>query len=814
MKAGAQAGQRLAGLVIVGNLLVRLPGLNCQGEALGAASLLLLPVLSLVFPGLLSTGRLLFGVGFSLPLFGYQAYLVQNQFFEYLVAVTALVLWLRPREEAQRPLSGSLFFLLLCYVVLAAASLLVLPAGEFVRLAHLWGMADFFSAVLAATPENPLSSLAAVNRLLLFLCFVFLLLRQRSGEAYAPLFSGVGMGCLVAAVLGLANQYGLVDLSRLRPQFVDPSGVARLHSVMGNPGWFAQFFVAALPVALLWPFRKRSWFMRLAWFSGVVLVGGWTLLLTGSRSSWLIFPLVIGCCLVVLVRQRPVSGGTARGGWRPAGAGAVFLVVVALVLAGTLGPLPHGNESPGQGVRSRYLAHRLQQIFELGERGRIWKETMILAGESPVVGLGYGSYKWHQQVMASIPQSRFARNRSARNDWDTPHSFYLQVLVENGLVGAGLMLLLLAGAGTVLYRQGRGDPDGLAWICLVSLLMLLCYGLSQSLQYIPVVWFLFWLFLGRALVPVTGEAGGRGVPVPRFFLFLCGGVCLLAGCVYVTHFEAVNLAGRYGLNRYALDRTSLRYQGFHAAEQWAGQGEYRWSGRRGVVDFQRDGRVRLFFACHAPDLGNFPLTMDVLVNGVPVRRHTFWSPQKVALELFLPRPGSRMEVRVSRTWNLKRSGLGRDSRSLGVAVSRPVYLDTASARDLGLLGWQVARDSAGAGERLFRYQWLGPEAMLAGDRNQVLLRAWRPGLAEVPLRVILSRQGGEEKEVLLASTAWTRVALERSAGNGRPLRIRVSRTWNPKLDGYGSDPRDLGVAVAFAEEGMEETGQRTDAETE
>ena len=795
----------LATLFLLGNLVVRFPALHNNGLDLPAI-VLFVALLLLFFqykPSLFPS--LFFLLGLTFPLYCYQPYTLNSQVFESLIVVLGLMLcFFSPGQETRRRLDSTILFLFASCLLLALLSLLLLPLASLSRLFSLWGLIDFSSAALSATPDAPLYPLAAANRLLLFFVVVLLIsARKDAPDLYKKLFRGAAVGGVLAAFMGVLNQYGLIDLSWLRPQFLDPSGVPRLHSVTGNPGWFAQYMLGTFPFVLLLLPRKRCFLFCYIILAGVTLLCGLSLLLTASRTSWLLFPIVILFCFLFLLRldreAKPAARGTAC---RPLARG-VLIIALFFLFAGTLGHgFWHRNGAVGEGrglSRKQYILQRLRHIATPGERSRVWRESLVLASESPLFGLGYGGYKWHQKVMMSIPGSRFAVNRKTVNNWDTPHNFFLQLVIGNGLAGLVLWLLLLYSILRVFWLNYRMNSSLFAGLSFLSLLTLLLYGLTQSIQYIPLIWFFVFLFAGFAMT-IAGDSCGRHRLRPLLYssviLLLCS-----AAVAYFVNIQSWRLARRYRVIRYSNERGSIRYAGFYGRENWGREGVFRWSGPRAEIRLHETGMIGFTLVCNTPGLALDPVVLDVTLNNIPVDHYTFWKTGKVNRTYYLPAIGGSVENVIvftpSRTWTPRLAGMGTDTRNLGIAVSEPHFAGTPAIREAGFSRLEVDESKG----RLLLFRWTGRSAIIdtakyGSGEPRLFFMGDRPFLDKKPLIVRFIQDRRELGSVRITEYGWNEVVLPRDLDRDRPLMFLVSKTWNPRKEGYGSDGRDLGVAIA------------------
>jgi O-antigen ligase len=132
-----------------------------------------------------------------------------------------------------------------------------------------------------------------------------------------------------------------------------------------------------------------------------------------------------------------------------------------------------------------------RQEDTFGLRVRLWKIGLHMIVDRPVVGVGPGNF-----IVAS---PRYGGGATAHRGLG-PHSSYVGMAAETGLVGLGLFLLLHVQALVGLVRRSRrarraGLPglDSLASATGISLIVLMVAGLSGHWYYSKYLWLLLGL---------------------------------------------------------------------------------------------------------------------------------------------------------------------------------------------------------------------------------------------------------------------------------------------------------------------------------
>jgi len=633
------------------------------------AAALVAAALSWLRPSLLLATLLLFGASF--PLYGFHSYRVESQAFEHVVAALTIALLLRNLSGGKTGASWPARFWLL-YLLLALFSLLLLPVGVLEHRLMLDGV-GLLPKILTAFPSDPLYALAGVNRLALFVLFaVQLSLLPDGRDHYRALFRGIAWGAAACVLLGLLDFFAVISLARynLSRLFFGP-GYRRLQSTFGNPTWFASFVTCSLPLVLL---ELTAWGRVAPALLGAFLpLGAAALFLSAVRASWLVSVFLLVLVAVSGLRRRtrdfwsPARG--RPGSWTLALAGALasFLVLGALIVGGPAG-------GPGRTAeRLGGVAREMQLRGVASPRTVALAQGLELVQESPVFGSGYETFNLHLRALLGIPTSGVARvpNPAAAADprdtlFDDAHSTYVQIAAGTGLLGLACWVAL--GAICLLLVAGELLRDGspLALAVALSMLAFHAYGLFQGMQYIPVVFFLSHLETGYAM---TVEETRRPPWLPKMAMaawVVLAVLVLVSPLYYWGNRGFRNLKEKYGARAY-LPEESAEFEGFFGPEQGP-QGEFRWMGRRGLVNVGRAGPLKLLLACSHPDLARDPVLVSFFFNRKPAGRLRFDRPGLVEKDFDFEEPGVLL-LTVSRTWRPRDHDPGGDRRELGVAIS-------------------------------------------------------------------------------------------------------------------------------------------------
>jgi O-antigen ligase len=222
-----------------------------------------------------------------------------------------------------------------------------------------------------------------------------------------------------------------------------------------NPNYFASFVLPALAVCAAVAAFGKSLAARLtAAGAGVFLFFG--ILRTTSRGATLAGAALLGLALIRAARQRSLS-------WRRIGLGtAAALTAVAIAVTAVNPALVRKFLDLGQ--RDPYNYQRVE----------IWRETVLMIGENPVLGVGIGNYFHAAKHYIPPVEGAIARYLKWPN---IAHSEYLQYVAEIGIPGSLLLFGLSAYLLGLARKRAESGPAEERWTQEAALLAATGIGL-------------------------------------------------------------------------------------------------------------------------------------------------------------------------------------------------------------------------------------------------------------------------------------------------------------------------------------------------
>jgi O-antigen ligase len=339
------------------------------------------------------------------------------------------------------------------------------------------GWADDVVAALRWTLFMAMMGGLAIGVALLCRC------RRRAVVLLWVLFGVFVLACLVA----VAEVVTGLHLPTFRQGREGTVGLIGVGSLFGNQNNFATFLSLSLPYLAVLPIVYRDARLRMLGFAGgaVALL---FILATGSKSGLVAAGLVILGLLVLVGSDRRHRGRLVVAG---AVAGLAVLLVVPAVLGG--GPVDLDERTVAKldfGLLTEQLETRQGSG---GVRSSLLDDGLGLVAETDGLGVGAGNAETHVRSLADFPGVA------------NLHNWWLEVLVNGGLVGFALYLLFYL---TLLRGQARAarraDDPFVRYLALAGALALIGWivgslGPSTAIHFAP-MWIVFGLSMGALVL--------------------------------------------------------------------------------------------------------------------------------------------------------------------------------------------------------------------------------------------------------------------------------------------------------------------------
>ena len=294
--------------------------------------------------------------------------------------------------------------------------------------------------------------------------------RTRAAQRQA-LGLAAGVGVLVSVVFiathdWVAEPAALGPITRLGEALQAPLPPLPLEGFL-NPNAVGGVVALLLPLSLglaLEVRRRRAWLMAWGLLAGVVMA--LALLLTTSRGAWL----GLGGALALAIAWW-LAGRLGRQKRRLAILGGLVVLGILAVLLLVAGILP---------LRAMALGG-----LDLANRPALFSQAALLVRDYPFTGCGLGGFSLVHSTYALLIHVPIISHA---------HSLFLDIAVEQGIVGALAAVLVWGGAGWLGMRElslAKG-PRPVLTAGLLSLVVLLIHGLMDDPIYagpgVPLLW--------------------------------------------------------------------------------------------------------------------------------------------------------------------------------------------------------------------------------------------------------------------------------------------------------------------------------------
>lgn len=262
----------------------------------------------------------------------------------------------------------------------------------------------------------------------------------------------------------------------------------RIAGPLGDPNFFAQILLLAVPVALFIGWESRGKHRWLAFGCAAIIVAA--TLLTYSRGGMLALGVILVLALIAhrVDRRRMIGGGVA-------------LLVLLMLLPASLTRRFVTIEQilPGSGE----TIHR-DSSFE--KRKLLTATAWVIFKNNPLFGVGAGNYTvWFDHYSEQVGSE--ARGYDDPGETHYPHNLYLEIAAETGVVGliifAAIVAMTLAhlrAANRALAEEGLREAAGVAKALELAVIGYLVSGLFLHGHFQRYLWLIFGLAVAFARV--------------------------------------------------------------------------------------------------------------------------------------------------------------------------------------------------------------------------------------------------------------------------------------------------------------------------
>jgi teichuronic acid biosynthesis protein TuaE len=362
---------------------------------------------------------------------------------------------------------------------------LVVPAGAS-RPAALIGVWVVWSALSVVWADDTVAAL----RWTLFLTMmgglaIGIAVLCREPRRARMLLWALGGAFVAACLVALGEIATGVHLPTSRG--VQRQGLFGATSFFGNENNFAIYLTLTLPYLAVIPLFVRDVRQKALGYAASILAL-LMILTTGSKSALISVGLILITLLLIIGRDRQSRG-------RLAAAAAIAGLTVALLVPATMGSGPLAlSQRAVTKLDFRVLAEQIEsKTGSGGVRASLLSEGLDLVEQTNGLGVGAGNAETSVKSLKDFP--------GAAN----LHNWWLEVLVNGGLIGFAIYLAFFFGLLSKQARAARGSPDPFVrYLALAGTLSMVGFiagslGPSTAIHFAP-MWITFGLGMGAIVL--------------------------------------------------------------------------------------------------------------------------------------------------------------------------------------------------------------------------------------------------------------------------------------------------------------------------
>jgi len=318
--------------------------------------------------------------------------------------------------------------------------------------------------------------------------------RRKDLPRIATVFASV---TVLISIYGIAQRYGYDFMSFGNAPNYD---LTRAFSTTGNPVFLGTYLAVAVPFFAVLALTLKTQLWRRVLFAAAASLGFGAAIFTYSRGAW--FGLAVAAPLMlILIGAKPLLRA-----WKPL----LGMVVLAVAVTGSVVLFNPDSSQFSSSVVERATASLDTSQGSTGTRLEMWKGTLGMVAQRPVLGSGLETFK------GLFPEHRSLQLIKLEGEYaipDRPHNEALYIVSSLGLVGLTAVLWALIAFFWFAIKWMRAaagrDPDspvrwGLAAILVAVTSSLVAEATSfTTMNTTPTVFFLM------------GFAAALGVPAAK-----------------------------------------------------------------------------------------------------------------------------------------------------------------------------------------------------------------------------------------------------------------------------------------------------------
>jgi len=274
----------------------------------------------------------------------------------------------------------------------------------------------------------------------------------------------------------------------------------KVFGLFGNAGYFAEYLILPLPIAISLFLVSKNKTIKILLLIGILIMAS-TIALTFTRTSYLslVISFIFMLLLFAISRRKRLFNENKI----------IFIIILtAMVIIVSLFVIPTSLNEKGtvlSTIKERVSISQLGSEFTTGRRAAIWKYTILMIKDYPLLGSGIGSFQYNSlRYQAKFFDQGDNRALYPYGVADKTHNEYLQLAAELGIIGLIIFIWLIFAyfyyGLKILKREKERYKQGV----IIGLMGSVMAFLIDSIFWFPLhhsfTSSLFWLCLGLLVV--------------------------------------------------------------------------------------------------------------------------------------------------------------------------------------------------------------------------------------------------------------------------------------------------------------------------
>ncbi|MEX2516935.1 MAG: O-antigen ligase family protein [Gammaproteobacteria bacterium] len=337
----------------------------------------------------------------------------------------------------------------------------------------IFGTTIIISLIHTGASREAVGDLDTLLRPLWAILLLILFIRVKIHESV--LWYGLACGAIVAGTNAI---YEFISASH----YIRASGATSANTY-GNLALIMGFLSAMGCYYFLGRGRSQLVIPAIALILGLIAS-----ILSGSRGSWLVIP-ILGLCLLATYWQSSYRRHAITG------IAIIAVMTLVLVLVPQTGVIDRVNEAVSN--FKLYLADPIAHgDTSVGQRLELWRAAWQMFLEKPILGGGIG-HSFNDFLLEGIAAGQYHPATSVQT---MPHNILLDTLAIRGLVGLTGLATLLGVLLYIFYQAARHKDKDLHHLGMAGMSLIIAYfvyGFTDSpMEYgAPLVFFSFYTAL-------------------------------------------------------------------------------------------------------------------------------------------------------------------------------------------------------------------------------------------------------------------------------------------------------------------------------